>query len=204
MTLIRHRLSPPGYIPGTHWTIGNEFGNVVLNRGVYAFDYFYYLMREWFVENGWAGRINEYDFRERLFLQRDSSRGSELWVYWRMKKPSTDKLFYFECDINWHVLGLSPTEVVVKDRKLKANKGETEMKYWMRLVLDQEYAKSFLFRNFGKFMLDRILRDRWESVRRDLIREGERFHEAMKTYFDIETYLEEPELHKFYATRGLE
>ena len=121
-----------------------------------------------------------------------------------MKKPSTDKLFYFECDINWHILGLSPTEVVVKDRKLKASKGETEMKYWMRLVLDQEYAKSFLFRNFGKFMLDRILRDRWESVRRDLIREGERFHEAMKTYFDIETYLEEPELHKFYATRGLE
>ena len=129
MSLIRHRLSPPTYIPGTFWTIGNEFGNVVLSRGVFAFDYFYYLFREWFVDNGWAGRLNEFDFRERLFLQRDSSRGSELWVYWRLKKPSTDKLFFYECDINMHVLGLSTTEVVVKDRKLKANKGEAEVKY---------------------------------------------------------------------------
>lgn len=203
MGLVRHRLSPPAYQPGTFWTIGNETGNVVLSRGVFAFDYFYYLFFEWFIENGWQTR-KESNFRERLFLQRDTSYGAELWVFWRCRKPSKDKLFYYECDINMHVVGLQNTEVIVKGKKLKANKGEAEIKYWFRMVMDQDYVKHWTYQHFNKFILKRLLHQRFEQVRQDIVEESQRFHEALKTYFEIETYLEEPELRRFYSIRGVE
>lgn len=203
MAIVRHKLTPPEYVPGTYWIIGDEFGNVVLSRGIFAFDYFYYLFFEWMIEHGWASRL-EFNFRERLFLQRDTSHGSELWVYWRMKKKSPDPLFFFELDLNIHVVGLQPTEVVVKDKKIKANKGEAEVKYWIRMVMDQKFANSWVYKNFGGLLLKRLYAKRYEATRREILREAERFREAVKTYFDIETYKEEPELKKFFSIRGVE
>jgi len=204
MAIVRHRFSPPDYVPGSYWHVGNwPSGNVVLSRGVYDFGYFYYLLHEYLIEEGWATR-EEADFRERMFLQRDTAHGQELWIFWRMKKASPDKLFHFELDFNWHVVGMQKTEVMIKDKKRTINKGESEIKYFPRIVLNQDFANHWTWKYFNKFIIKRILHKRYEWVRRECLRDVEKLHEALKTYFDIETYSEEPELRKFYGVRGME
>jgi len=113
-------------------------------------------------------------------------------------------LFHLELDFNWHIVGMQKTEVMIKDKKRTINKGETEIKYFPRIVLNQDFANHWTWKYFHNFILKRILHKRYNWVRREFLRDVEELHEALKTYFDIETYSEEPELRKFYGVRGME
>lgn len=199
MTLIRHRYDTEEVVK----YIGDpNAGILILSREVFNMAYAYFLMHEWLIENDYATR-NDWEFPEKYFMQRDSPAGYELRVRWRcVKKKTRDPLFHYKMDINWWALAVKDTEVVVKGKKLKMNTGELEIKLFPRMVLNPDYIKGPYARQFfKKFFLKRIIKKKVEALRKDLFDDAYRLQEALKTYLKIETYLEEPELKKFFTLR---
>jgi len=199
MVLIRHRYDSETVVK----FIGDpNAGILILSREIFNFPYVYFLMHEWLIENGYATRA-DWEFGERFFMQRDTQGGSELRVRWRCTKPSRDKMFHFKMDVNWWALGVKETEVVVKGKKLKMNTGELEIKLFPRMVINPEFVKKEGWQTqfLKKFFLKRVIKDKVERLRKELFDDSYRLQEALKTYLKIETYLEEPELKRFFRLR---
>jgi len=202
MALIRHMLDTEDIV----FHIGDEFnGLLIVSREVFNLPYMYFLMHEWLIEHEYCPRT-DWDFGEKYFMERDlgGTAGKEIRVRWRCEKQSRDKLFTFKLDINWWVLGLKETEVVVKGKKIKANTGEVEIKIWPRMIISPAFfqGRGELFKGFVKnVLIKRLIRKKVLSIRKDLYEEAYQLQEALKTYLKIETYLEDPQLKKFYKLR---
>lgn len=166
----------------------------------------YALMREWLVENEYVTR-KDADFPEKFYLQRESPvMGTELWILWRcQKKPQGSSFFRYDLDIDMHILGLKPTEMVKDGKKFKANTGEIEIILRSNLVIDHEgkWRAHWFLKNIFKFFYKRIIHSLVERKRLELYEETYRFQEAMKTYFNLENFLPEPELESFWQRRDL-
>jgi len=111
---------------------------VVNYKDVFIFEDLYVLMYEWLVSNGYASR-SDADFPERYYLDRTGAAGKEVWIRWRCKKvptAGTRKFWRFDLDIDIHVLGLKDVELVVQNKKMKANKGEVDVEVVANLIFD--------------------------------------------------------------------
>lgn len=196
MPRVRHKESGKEYYP-----IGDPIlGISVLSKGMFSLAYFYEMAHEWFIENGWAGRLDS-DFGETFFCQRDSGKHSEIWARWQFRKPSSDVLFYYELDYQVHVLGLTSQETVVKGKKLKLDNGEIEIKFFPRVVINPLWEKARYFKGMQEwYFRRRLMGKKFEHVRRVLYEEAVRLQEALKSYFDLKTFLEIPESQRFYTT----
>lgn len=198
MGLISHRLDSETVID----SIGDPVaGLMIVGREVFNLPYLYFLFHEWLIENGYASRA-DFKFGEKYFMQRESTAGSEIRVRWRCQKKSKDDLFIYKLDINWWLVAVKETEIVVKGKKLKANTGECEIKLWPRMILNPDYNKGeWLPKFINGIFLNRIIKHKREEMRKQLYNDAFRLQEALKTYLKIETYLEEPELKRFFTLR---
>ncbi len=195
MPLIKHKETDKEYFP-----IGDPIlGISVLSKGMFSLSYFYEMTHEWFVENGWATRLDS-DFGETFFCQRDSGTVSEIWVRWQFKKATGDKLFTYELDYQIHVMGLSKQEAVVKGKKLKLDNAEIEIKFFPRIVVNPLWEQSKHFRGFQQWRLKKMIEKKIGPVRAKLYDESIRLQEALKSYFNLQTFLEIPESQRFYTT----
>jgi len=122
-------------------------------KDVFDLKEFYKALREWCLEYEW-GSQNEGsdqwgeskeggDKWESYYGERVSSGGAkEIFIWWRLFKPAKDARYvnYF-LDMDFHIIGLMPTEVVKDGMKIKANKGEIELK--IRGNVQLEYTAKF-------------------------------------------------------------
>ncbi|MBI4450406.1 hypothetical protein HY642_00390 [Candidatus Woesearchaeota archaeon] len=188
---------------------GADFFNLanyaVTYKDVFSMSYFYLLMHEWLVDEGYATRSDE-KFPETFYLQRENPQfGKELWIRWRLQKnPMGSKLWRYDLDIDMHILGLKEVEVVSKGQKLKMDKGEVEVRVAANLVYDYEngFKNHPVLKDFRKAIFVWLLKKQFGQHKRGLISEAYRFQEALKTYLKLETYLPEREFAEFWAKRG--
>ncbi len=196
MPRIRHKESGKEYYP-----IGDPIlGIAVTYKGLFSLHYLYEMTHEWFVENSWATRL-ESDFGENFFCQRDSGTASEIWARWQFSKPTTDKLFIYEFDYQLHVMGMSNKESVIKGKKLKLQYAELEIKFYPRIVINPLWEKAKFFKGIQKwYFLQKLIGRKIDPIRAKLYEESTRFQEAVKSYFDIKTFLDIPESQRFYTS----
>ncbi len=175
-------------------------------KDLFSMKYAYFLMREWLVENEYVTR-NDAEFPEKFYLQRESPvAGTELWILWRcQKKPQGSSFFRYDMDLDLHILGLKPTEIVKDGKKFKANTGEIEIILRANLVLDydRKWRDHWLLKSVFPFFYKRMIHSLVERKRKALYEETYRFQEALKTYFNLENFLPEPELEEFWQRRDL-
>ncbi|MBI4448823.1 hypothetical protein HY641_02230 [Candidatus Woesearchaeota archaeon] len=202
MVMFRHRLADKAIV----WE--PEMLTVV-SKDVFSLEYLYVVLHEWLIEHGWCDRFDA-KFRETYYEQRDFGGGPrELWIRWRMTRaPASrwmkDPLFTAELDFDMHALGVKPTEVVVKGRKLGADTGEMEVKCRIRLLYNKKYQGTNFLKNLIKYASKRMFKPRIDAHQKELYNELTELQEALKTYFMIETYLDEPQLERFHLTRSQE
>jgi hypothetical protein len=119
----------------------------VVYKDVYSWEYFYMLLHEWLVDEGY-GSADDEDWQELIYEQLETPIGKEIFLRWRFQKPGQAtfaKLFKYEVDIDIHILGQNPVEVVLDGKKIKADKGEIEVKVNADLLNDP----------------DKVIRDKW-------------------------------------------
>ena len=199
--LVRHRLNGVEYWATPKMTI--------VSKDIFSLEYLYYMLHEWLVEHSWCDRSDK-DFRETYYEQRDFGGGPrEIWVRWRLKKESKnirykDALFSYELDIDMHALGVKPTDVVVKGKKLGGDTGEMEVNIQGRVIMNPKYFKTDLLKQIFKYIIKRPFKNRYDAHQTDLANELTRLQEAVKTYFQIETYLDERQLEQFHLSKSQE
>ena len=68
----------------------------------------------------------------------------------------------------------------------------------------EKFYKTDLMKKVFLYMLDRPFKRRLINHKIDLTNEMTELQEAVKTYFQLETYLEEPQTEQFHLTRTQE
>ncbi len=183
---------------------------VVVSKDVFSMEYLYFMLHEWLIEHKYCTRDSDSAFNETFYEQRDFGGGPrEIFIRWRVTKESgnirfKDPLYYYELDIDMHALGIKPTEVVVKGKKLGADTGEIEVSINARLVTNTKKYPGDTFKKLIAFAKGRPMKSRYSAHKSDLINEMTELQEAVKGYFQIDTYLDEAALEKWYLTRTQE
>jgi len=198
MPPIVHRLANKG----EYLDCPNKEGLNLTYSGVFDFKYFYYILHEWIVENGFAD--DDKSFRENLLSQRDDSAGREIFIRWRFDKK-TDYYSYnkVELDIHIHCLALGTTEIMVNNKKTKMDKGEIEVKILGRVFMHPDIQKHWFYKSaIGK----KIITKKYLIEQRDTVWAGfysdiYALQEAIKEYFELTRYSEKRDLLEYYKGR---
>jgi len=171
--------------------------------GVFSFKYVYYILHEWFLENGYCP-TEEQKFPEAMYGQRDSAAGKEIFIRWRLKK-ATDDYYYteYQLDLIMHCLALSETEVLVGGKKMKMDKGEVEFKFNGRILQNPKVDASWYMQNkrLKKWFTAKHLFDKRNYHFENFLTEFEQLQEFIKEHFGIERYLENREILEYYKSR---
>ncbi len=203
---LKHRLE------GIECINALPFGQIIVNfkNEPFLVDELYKLMREWLVEEEWQGERgpckDDAAFPEVYYLQRVNPQlGRDIWWRWRLHKypfPGA-KFWKFLLDIDAHALWIKPVELVIKDKKIKAEQGEMEVQFNAYLQYDsnKDWEKSAWLNPFKKIWVNRIkIRERDDLIVR-LRKDVNRLQELVKNFFALQTYLPEKEFIEFYPKK---
>lgn len=172
-------------------------------KGEFTLELLYKLIREWVLENGYGPD----KWMETLYLQRDSAAGSEHWIWWRTTKKS-GKYFLYKFNIDFHTLGMNKVEIVHEGKKIKANKGEIEIFFDMRLITDPEdlWDKSWLMKQkwIRKIWLDKVYKKDIDEQEVIAIEDAYRLQGILKQYLDLKGFLSEYAGELFHPVKGFE
>src|SRR3989344_9541701 len=167
---IKHRLSDikNNKIAVKDWNISI--------KDTYNLEYLYQLIRQWGIQNGWAPG-NDSDFQELFYVQRDHPTfGKEMRIRWRWNKEPEggpkkreDSLFWYQMDLDYHMLGIKDVEINWKGQKIKAQKGEFELDCAVYLVIDagKKWEKS-IFKPFRDLIVKRILKNKLDFHKKEI------------------------------------
>jgi hypothetical protein len=184
MAIIRNRYTD---YDSEYINVADYFVNF---KDVFLMEHIYKLMREWFVEEGYtSGKDSE--FPEVFFLEKEGQAGKEMWIRWRFSKfPAAGVFWRFDFDVDVHVLTMTKTEIVLGDKKVKADNGEVEIQVKANLVMDwaKRIKKSPLFRAFKEPIKRIFLLKTQKRLEAELYRESYAFRDAVNNFFKIENF----------------
>lgn len=100
------------------------------HTGYWKYKEVYDMMFFWF-------RDHNYKLFEDLYNEKILSNGKEVIAKWRAERKITD-YFKFQIVADWHILGMTDTEVEIDGKKVKTNKGEVEIIFKGSLIKDYE------------------------------------------------------------------
>ena len=187
MTIIKHRYTD---YDSEYITIAEYIVNF---KDVFSMENVYKLMREWFVEEGYtSGKDNE--FPEVFFLEKEGKAGKEMWIRWRFtRSPLGGRMgnfWQFDFDLDVHVLTLTKTEIVLGDKKVKADNGEVEIQVKTNLVMNwaKKIKKNSLLKHFKEPIKRLFLLKTQKRLETELYRDSYAFRDAVNNFFKLENF----------------
>jgi len=166
--------------------------------------YIYMMCHEWFIEHNYATR-SDAKWPETFYLHRfTQTGGEEVWIYWRFRKQF-NRFIRFDFDVDWHIIGLESAEVVRNGKKFKANKGEPEFKMYAKIIFDPgyEFGKNKILNALRTTFYERMYYKDILQHKKQLYHEVYEFKQALKTYFNLQNWLPEPQGHKFWLDENM-
>ncbi len=163
---------------------------------------FYETLREWVTEYEWkacsGGEAIETYYGERI----GRSGAKEVWIRWRLFKKAGDAPLTYYLDIDFHGIAITPTELIIDNKKVKADKGELELA--IRAYLEENYktqmAKSSLLKSFLDLFAKRMYRKTVEERKKELNQEMYVLQNLIKQWFKLKRYLPYEEVAHFHPS----
>lgn len=178
-------------------------------KDVFNLKELYEALKDWLIEYGWGGVESDGKWEgpadehfEVLYLERIYPAGEkEHWWYWRLQKvPYPNSYIKWHLDIDWHNVMIVPTEVMREGKKLKAHKGEVEIKMWAYLEFDvgNKWSKHPILKLFNKVFPRRIFKKEiYDDHKIELYREVYTMQAYLKKWMKIKSYLPYEEITPF-------
>ena len=124
----------------------------------------YKAVHDWLLEYDWSstdsqkkpGKGDEREGFEVLYNEINMGGVKEIWALWRLQKlPYKNNYLKWHLDMQYHTLGITDTEIVVKRQKFKVQKGEVEMQIKVMIELDynHEWRNSPFLKNFHNLLI---------------------------------------------------
>jgi hypothetical protein len=177
----------------------------VKHKDYFNMKYLYMMCHEWLIEHNW-GPSDDKKWPEKYYMHRwTANGGEEIWIWWRMRKEFS-KFLKCDLDIDWHIIGMENAEMVKNGKKFKVNKGEAEFKIYVKLIFDpqHDFEKGKFLRSIKETFWQRIYYKEILAQRKQLYHDVYEFKQAVKTYFNLQNYLPEPEGSKFWLDDNLQ
>lgn len=182
-------------------------------KDIFDLKAFYQFLREYFKENNWTdeeeGGSSEH--WESYYGERIDQKGArEIWFLWRLKKVPNigsaggSNFINFYLDLDFHCLGITDAEIIKDGKKLKANKGEMEMKAWAYVheaFLEKFEEHSFLKHfHLGHAVAHRLYHKDVMQRRKELYQELYTLQHFIKQWFKLKRHLPYEEVQQFYRS----
>jgi hypothetical protein len=185
---------------------GNETPMRIKYKDIFDLKAFYQFMREYLKVNGWTdeelGGTSER--WESYYGERIDQKGArEIWFLWRLvKEPMGSPMIRYYLDIDFHCLGIVPTEVIQDGKKFKANKGEVEMKMWA--YVEEKFKSKFeghwLLSRISELFTERIYDKEVYQRKKEYYQELYTFASYIKQWFKMKRYVPYEEQKQFYKS----
>jgi hypothetical protein len=138
-------------------------------------------------------------------LERIEASGvKEMWWWWRLQKlPVKNSYYKYHLDLDFHIIGLTPAEVMRDGQKLKADKGEIEISANAFLEFDVEgkWSNHPFLKTFNELFPKRIFKkELYEDHKLELYREVYTLHAFMKRWFKLKSFLPYEEITPFFPS----
>lgn len=178
-------------------------------KDIFDMGQFYEALKEWMQEHDWTafdGGLEEWEtfFGEKI----GQGGGKELWIWWRLlKKAPETEAFAYHLRINFHIIGLSPTEIIKGGQKIKAEKGEVEMEF--EAYLEEKYRTKFesekglfgfILKETKEMFTKRIYTNIIDQRKKELYQEVYALNTFIKQWFKMKRYLPYEEAKNFYPS----
>jgi hypothetical protein len=172
-------------------------------KDVFEFKPFYESLHEWLMHYGWSDIEKEKDHWETAYVERiDRNGAKEIWISWRTYKDAEGGPFRYYLDFNFHLLGLTSTEVVKDGMKLKVNKGELELH--INAVIEKTYEEGLkkipFIGQFTELFNKRVYRQEYEERKKEFYQEVYVLQNFIKQWFKLKRYLPYEETKSFFPS----
>ncbi len=165
---------------------------------------FYDNFRHWLMEYGWRDIEDHDEHFESYYGEKiDQSGVKEIWIRWRVaKQPEQAPYIHYFLDFNWHVIGLTNTEIVREGHKLKVNKGEVEIKIncYLQKKYKEELEKHFIMKHFKDIFEKRIYKKSADQRKKELYQELYEMQAWVKQWFKLKRYLPYEETKSYFPS----
>ena len=182
----------------------------------------YVMMHEYLAEEGWtgsdgtgAGPNATHSDIEKMYMERHHQKalhrgGTEIWLWWRLKKQPFTKLqgyYEYRLEIDFHGMYLQKIEIMHHGKKLKVDKGEMEIMFHPKIIrtpMAKKWQKHPILKWFWEIYEKRIILQDLEKLEKELWREAYRLQGVVKAYLNLRNFIPVPEpFHpKLYGMEG--
>ena len=172
---------------------------------VFSLRNLYIMLHELLLEEGWRGVDGDPDHAdiEKLYSENVYQRGihrggKELWFWWRAEKFAEGKYSSYIknfLDIDAHVVYLQNVEVVHQGKKMTVQKGEIELFFRPKIVLDYNsgWANHWFLKHMKQIYEKRVIHVEIEKREKELWRDAYRIQSKLKQYLQLKTFVPVPE-----------
>ena len=176
-------------------------------KDLFDIKWFYESLQGWLLDNDWMdeedGPIMK-DHWESFYGEKSSSSGAkELWIQWRMCKPAPAAQYLkYYMDFNFHVIGLTNTEVIREGRKIPCHKGEVELtiQAWIAKEYLGKFDESSVLKPLKVLFEKRVYHKVLQQRRKELYQEVYALQNFIKQWFKMKRYLPYEESRNFYPS----
>jgi len=176
-------------------------------KDVFDLKLFYKALHDYLYERKWGaheGLKDELDRWETFYGERiDRGGAREIWTYWRLRREPDDAPFFnFYLDIEFHCIAITNTEIIRDGKKIKANKGEIEMKYyaWLEKKYEKQFENIPVLKGLLTLFTNRIYRKVIEQRKKELYQEVYILANFVKQWFKLKRYLPYEEKKNFFKS----
>ena len=178
---------------------------------VFSLRNLYIMLHELLLEENWLGPDSDPDhtdietlYSENVYQKAVHRGGKEMWFWWRAQKFLEGKYSGYiqnKLDIDAHVVYLETLEAVHQGKKVNVQKGEIEMFFWAKMILDDkdEWDKNWFLKYMKHIYEKRLIHVELEKREKELWRDVYRIQGKVKQYLELRTFIPVPE--PFFARR---
>ncbi len=176
----------------------------------------YIMLHEYLVDEQWTGdggmAVDPSDTHkdiEKFYYEKHHQKaihrgGTEIWVWWRLKKNPFGKnnnYYQFTMDIDFHGVYLQKQEIMHQGKKIKVDKGELEISFRPKLVrwsTALEWQNHWLLKHVQDIYERRIIEQDLDKLEKELWRESYKVQAVVKQYLNLRNFI--PVAEPFHPT----
>jgi hypothetical protein len=142
-------------------------------------------------------------------MQREHPKhGKEIWWRWRLQRQPSGtkgKLFMYNMDLDFKILGNKDTEIAWKGQKVRADRSEFELTCRSALIVDiRKMWKGSPLQAFKELYTRRLLSKKIEMHKIKIRSDSYRLRDLAMNYLKLETFMPMKEAGEFFVKRTLE
>ena len=169
----------------------------IIYRDVFVMVYFYKMLHFWLEEEGFLDPFKTHEYMESEYIQRQLT-NKEYHIFWKTEKNPIDSSYYkYHLDIDMRVILMSDVEVIKNGRKVKAQKGEMQVKInpWIEVDMGKGWETHPILKYISSYFRRRLYKREMELHKKELYRDAYRLQAVIKKYLEMKSFLPEIEVY---------